>query len=117
MKLSIKERIAVSKLCNPEFIQERLKVRFDYLGWSIAQGINQKVYLTAYDTEQVNLQFTDQGLVWEEDKDPLKEIDFLGIEKEFLNQLLKQLSDAKQIDNETGAIYGIFVIGKGPQHG
>lgn len=111
MKLKILERIAIEKLCNPDYVYERLKVRFEYLSWSMAQSLAQRVYIAPEEAVLIELQITNEALTWNTEKDPLKEFDFSLPEREFLTSLLKSLSDAKQIDNESGELYRIFVIG------
>ena len=112
MKLSILNRLNLSKLLHSDYIQERLKHRFNFLEWSMNDGIIKKI--TISDEEQTLVSLTQENgqLFWNSEKDPLKEIEFSALEKDFLIVLFKELDGAKQIDSDNGPLYKLFVVGE-----
>lgn len=101
MQLSIKERmVLIGVLPEEGSLADMLMVR----------KLVEKVGLTAEDHELVNLRSGKEPntVVWDEDKDPHKDIDFKGPETSLIVGRLKKLDAEQKLTSDHLSLCGLF---------
>lgn len=99
MKLSIKERIELPLILPEKSSFEKLIIKRDLL---------QKVDLSQQEIEEFKISSTDDGrITWfvPEGKSDIKEFDLTNLEKTFLRDLLRSLSEKEELPDSFVEVY------------